>query len=59
MIDPDAIISFNWRRDIINSQDTIEDKQNAIKNVTKRRCHQMCSKYRIRYHLFLNWKGVL
>lgn len=34
--DPDAIISFNWRRDIINSQDTIEDKQNAIKNVTKK-----------------------
>ena len=33
--DPDAIISFNWRRDIINSQDSIEDKQNAIKNVTK------------------------
>ena len=34
--DPDSIISFNWRRDIINSQDTIEDKQNAIKNVTKK-----------------------
>ncbi|CUP94266.1 Uncharacterised protein [Roseburia hominis] len=33
--DPDSIISFNWRRDIINNQDTIEDKQNAIKNVTK------------------------
>lgn len=33
--DPNAIISFNWRRDIINSQDTIEDKQNAIRNVTK------------------------
>ena len=33
--DPDAIISFNWRRDIINSQDTIEDKQNTIRNVTK------------------------
>ena len=41
--DPDSIISFNWRRDIINSQDTIEDKQNAIKNVTKEeviRCAQ-------------------
>ena len=25
--DPDAIISFNWRRDIINSQDTIEDNR--------------------------------
>ena len=56
--DPDAIISFNWRRDIINSQDSIEDKQNAIKNVTKEDVIK-CAQNRIRYHLFLNWKGVL
>lgn len=33
--DPDVIISFNYKRDIINSNDTVEDKQNAIKNVSK------------------------
>lgn len=33
--DPDVIVSFNYKRDIINSHDTVEDKQNAIKNVSK------------------------
>lgn len=33
--DPDVIISFNYKRDIINSNDSVEDKQNAIRNVTK------------------------
>lgn len=33
--DPDVIISFNYRRDIIHSKDTLKDKQDAIRKVTK------------------------